>query len=390
MKVSISVGGRFHAFYLAKYLFDRNHLKELVTSYPKFEVKKYGIPRTHVKSIILKELLQRGYSKLTGKPISGFITAEIFDFIASFLISKNSDVYVIWSSYGKRTIQKIRRKNKSAVIFIERGSTHIVSQKGLLTSAFLGAGIPVIPWQLPAEGVIKKEQWEYGNCDYITIPTRFVKSTFLDHGIAENRLFLNSYGVSLESFYPAEPRQEPGPLKVMFAGYLSVRKGGDIWLKVADHFSGSSEIRFQIVGGYDPIFRPRVEKLTGSGHLSFIPYVPQSSLVNYYHQNDVFLFPSYEEGFAMVLLQAAACKLVIVATPNSGAETIVENGTSGFILNSFSPESYISILENLMKDRETLTLLKTSIGTRIREFTWDNYCSRYANRMAEACENRKG
>jgi hypothetical protein len=48
MKATISVGGRFHAFYLAQQLLKRGYLNKLITSYPKFEVIKYGIPKDKV------------------------------------------------------------------------------------------------------------------------------------------------------------------------------------------------------------------------------------------------------------------------------------------------------------------------------------------------------
>ena len=38
MKISIIVGGRFHAFNLAEQLNQKNYLKQLITSYPKFYI----------------------------------------------------------------------------------------------------------------------------------------------------------------------------------------------------------------------------------------------------------------------------------------------------------------------------------------------------------------
>ncbi|MFB6212410.1 MAG: glycosyltransferase family 1 protein, partial [Candidatus Magasanikbacteria bacterium] len=59
-KVTISVGGRFHAFNLAHQLTKRGHLQNLITSYPKFETVKYGVPKSKIDSILIKEILERG------------------------------------------------------------------------------------------------------------------------------------------------------------------------------------------------------------------------------------------------------------------------------------------------------------------------------------------
>ena len=61
MKISIIVGGRFHAFDLAQYLNENKFLEKLITSYPKFYIKKnyQNIDIKKVDTIILKELLNR-------------------------------------------------------------------------------------------------------------------------------------------------------------------------------------------------------------------------------------------------------------------------------------------------------------------------------------------
>ena len=66
VKVAISVPGRFWLFNLAQQLLKRGYLEQLITSYPKFEVKKYGIPKEKVSSILIKEILFRGWHKLPG------------------------------------------------------------------------------------------------------------------------------------------------------------------------------------------------------------------------------------------------------------------------------------------------------------------------------------
>jgi predicted alpha/beta-fold hydrolase len=63
-KVGISVGGKFHAFYLAEQLQKRGMLGQLITSYPRFEVMKSGIERDRISTVVVKELLERGYRKL--------------------------------------------------------------------------------------------------------------------------------------------------------------------------------------------------------------------------------------------------------------------------------------------------------------------------------------
>ena len=66
MKISIVVGGRFHAFDLAQYLNEKQVLETLITSYPKFYIKKNykKINLEKVQSIISKELINRSFGKI--------------------------------------------------------------------------------------------------------------------------------------------------------------------------------------------------------------------------------------------------------------------------------------------------------------------------------------
>lgn len=64
MKVTISVGGKWHAFHLAKQLDKRGYLERIFTSYPWFRVKDSGLLRQKVKCLILKEILERTLCKI--------------------------------------------------------------------------------------------------------------------------------------------------------------------------------------------------------------------------------------------------------------------------------------------------------------------------------------
>ena len=51
MKVTIVVGGRWYAFDLAKELYLKGHLYRLITNYPYFAIKKWGIPKEYIVSL---------------------------------------------------------------------------------------------------------------------------------------------------------------------------------------------------------------------------------------------------------------------------------------------------------------------------------------------------
>lgn len=66
------------------------------------------------------------------------------------------------------------------------------------------------------------------------------------------------------------------------------------------------------------------------GHLELVPKQPQAELPDQYAWGDVFLFPTIEDGFAVVLAQASASGLPILSTTNCGGADFLIEGRSGW------------------------------------------------------------
>ena len=136
MKVSIIVGGKFHAFNLAKELNLKGYLKQIITSYPKYSLKNFHIEKKIIKSILFKELLLKLFNKL-------YFLQNIFDtdyFLSNYFSKRasnlidlnNTDILVGWSSFSKEAFLKAKKTN--CIKILERGSTHIKYQEKILKS----------------------------------------------------------------------------------------------------------------------------------------------------------------------------------------------------------------------------------------------------------------
>ncbi|MDP3956655.1 MAG: glycosyltransferase, partial [bacterium] len=224
MQVAISVPGRFHLFNLAGELLKKNYLSQLITSYPKFEVTKYGIPKDKINSILVKEVLLRGYQRLPSfiqnlyNP--QYFIHEIFDKLAERSLKK-ADIVVGGSSVFLHTLRKA--KKMGAITVTEHGSSHIVHQNEILKSEYEEFGVKIKPFLLPHPRIIEKELQEYAESDYIVIPSLFAKKTFLQKGIPENKIIQVPYGVDLSRFHQLQKKDNV--FRVVFAGGMTLRKG---------------------------------------------------------------------------------------------------------------------------------------------------------------------
>ena len=91
----------------------------------------------------------------------------------------------------------------------------------------------------------------------------------------------------------------------------------------------------------------------------------------------VMVLPSVEEGLAMVQAQALACGCPVIATVNSGAEDLFENGLEGFIVPIRAPETIAQALALLYRERDLLHAMSQAARQRMETIGgWNRYGDR--------------
>ena len=132
MKIDIIVSGRFHAFDLARQLEKKKLLNIIITTYPKYFVTNYNIPRKKIRTFIIKELIYRFLIKLKFYKFaekSLFYLNHLFEnFAAKSIEYKNINLIIGWSGCSEKTFLKCKKINENILKVLERGSTHITFQ----------------------------------------------------------------------------------------------------------------------------------------------------------------------------------------------------------------------------------------------------------------------
>jgi glycosyltransferase involved in cell wall biosynthesis len=72
-----------------------------------------------------------------------------------------------------------------------------------------------------------------------------------------------------------------------------------------------------------------------------------------YHAMDVFVLPSYREGFPRAAMEAAACGLPVVATDVRGCRQVVDHGESGLLVPVRNAESLAAAITDLADDPDS-------------------------------------
>jgi glycosyltransferase involved in cell wall biosynthesis len=88
---------------------------------------------------------------------------------------------------------------------------------------------------------------------------------------------------------------------------------------------------------------------------------------------DVLVLPSIVEGRAMVQTEAMSCGLPIVVTANAGAEELVEQGKTGFVVPIRNPEALAERLNWVADHREWVRHIRGDVLEKARQSGWDRY-----------------
>jgi len=384
MDVSVSVGGKFHMFNLAQQLEKSGHLKQLITSYPKFEVIKYGIPKNKINSVLVKEIIERGWNKLPYffKNLYNpqYFISEVFDRSASFYLRK-SDIVFGNSSMFLHVMRKA--KDLGAITVVERGSSHIKYQNKILEEEYEKFGIK--SFKLAHSKIIEKELSEYEEADYISVPSLFVKKTFIEYEVPESKIIHNPYGVDL-SWFRQIPKED-NVFRIIFGGGLSLRKGTHYLLQAFAELN-LPNAELLLIGPESDEIIPFLKKYEGK--YKRLDYRPLKELYKYLSQGSVFVMPSLEEGLALVQPMAMACGLPIIATTNTGAEDIVRDGIDGFIIPIRDVDAIKEKILFLYNNSDIRSNMAKSAKERISaNFTWDDYGDRMIKNCEKMLKNRK-
>lgn len=381
MDTTISVFGRFHAFYLARELERRGHLRRVITSYPKVAVGRWGVSRRLVRSLWPLEAGVR-----LGKGLSASVRDGLdlehrfhgwFERLAARRIPAGTDIFVGWSNTAEAGIKRAREMG--AVTIVERCSSHIVTQGEILREEYERHGVEPV---LPSREFVAKETREYRAADYIAVPSSFVEGSFVGRGIPRERLLRIPYGVDPAEFKPVE--KEDDVFRVVFAGQLGHRKGVPYLFRAWRELS-LPDAELLLLGPVRPEFRPWMEE---NVDLYRHPgTLPQSELYQWYSQGSVFVLPSVEEGMAYVQLQAMACGLPLICTPHSGGEDLIREGKEGFVVPIRSVEGLQERLLWCYENPNVLREMGRTARRRVLEnFTWRDYGDRvlqaYSNVLA--------
>jgi len=193
------------------------------------------------------------------------------------------------------------------------------------------------------------------SADRIVAVSRFVADNIRGHQLAGSKKIEVIYnGVDTGRFRPCESPRLDQPLRILFVGNPSRRKGFHLLPGLVDALPDGTEIAFT-TGLRDQHVQAGHPRLISLGS------VPHSEMHTLYQQADILLFPAYREGFGLCVAEAMSCGLPVISTNCSAIPELVVDGRGGFLV---APGDFPAMLEKI-------SVLAKDLGRRRAMGDWN-------------------
>lgn len=373
--LNIAVCGKFHYPKYLKYLYQENFLGYFYCSYKIGE--SFGIPEEKRRNSFLKEYLYNLHMRTLGDhglmdmaPIYHRLWQDSVRKIFRpakfnhFMIHGNcSDLIGLCRKEGRVTIG-------------EAVNAHPVFQDGLLNEEAKARGVR----HYTNDWITKTMLEEFDAVDYLLVSSQFVRRTFLERGYDEKKIITLPYGVDpathAVSAPPAGRSRDSDTVRILCVGQVCIRKGQYYLLdaiKSLNKVGSRKRFHLTLVGRSDPAYMKCLAAL--SEDFEHISHIENREMIRFMSGFDMFVLPSLEDGFSVVVTEALSAGLPVITTTNNGAADIIEDGDNGVVVPAGDSLALKHAIERVIDEK--ITGKKKSLST------WEDY----AKQLKAECEH---
>jgi len=290
--------------------------------------------------------------------------------------ARGADVVVASYGTGVEGFAAVKRRGGRAVLHYpaahNRFQRKLMAEDAELSPEF-AAALPDFD-DVPAEFELRRDR-ECAEADRILVASSFAKHTFVAEGYDPQKIVAISLGVDTVRFTPPAAPRRSDRFRVLFVGQIGQRKGISYLLRGYESFR-KRDSELHLVGSFVAGAAQTYQRFADL--FQHTPHVPQAELPQIYRAADVFVLPTLTEGMGLVVLEAMATGLPVIATPN-GPGDLIDDGIDGFVVPIRDSQAIAERLQMLYRDPE----LRSAMGRRAREkalrFGWDVYAGRAAD-----------
>ncbi len=301
----------------------------------------------------------------------------------------------------KSTLYQLIYFAESAVLarhLCETGATHLHNHiaKSSCTVAMLASALSGIPFSFTLHGpdiFFEPTHWRLDEkikrAAFVACISDFCRSQAMAFSPPEDwsKLHIIHCGVDPQRYTPT-PRAQGA--KLLFVGRLAAVKGLPV-LFDALNILNTPDYSLAIIGdGPDRALLDRMAREKGlEGAVNFMGYRSQSEVAEMLKDTDILVLPSFAEGVPVVLMEAMAAEVPVVATRIAGIPELVEDQKSGILVAPGRAIELAEAIDAILADPEAASAMgRTGRAKIIAEFDSQAEAARLAHLFQSYSQGR--
>ena len=383
--VTLSHSGRQHSYRVARALQDGNLLDAFFTSMyydrnrwpdrvaravPRLDrwLEKRSLEGLDGRNVVrrpqaeLPEIVAR-FRGRDPREIAGLIEKRDVSFdawVASQLASRPSRAF--WGFQGScaSSLDAARASGKTAILEMasvpQQAIREIMAREGGAEGR--GAADPRFAQRADSEPT---------RADWCIAASSFCAHALASIGVPKDRIHVIALGADVRKFADGN-RTASHTLRVLFLGKLGRHKGLRYLLEAMKRIR-SRNVSLTLAGpsvGEEAFFDFGDARRPG----------PVDDVAAVFREHDVLVVPSLYEGFGLVIVEAMAAGIPVVATANTCAPDVITTGREGFVVPAFDSEAIAAKIDWLAGHPAQAREMGAAAAARAADFSWERHAQR--------------
>lgn len=204
------------------------------------------------------------------------------------------------------------------------------------------------------------------------------KEAQIFYGANPESCFVSFLTVDLEK-YKVEPlEREKG--RILCVGSLIKRKGIDLLLNALQGVEEEYTLALAGNGMEEENLKNLARKLEIDSRVEFLGYLSREELKREYAKSSIFVLPTREDCFALVILEAMCAGLPVVSSKFAdGAYDLIEEGKNGYIIDPYQTERFQECIQSLLKNPEQAKRMGQASGEKLAQFRFEEVSKGFWN-----------
>jgi len=123
-----------------------------------------------------------------------------------------------------------------------------------------------------------------------------------------------------------------------------------------------------LVGGLDTVAEKLADELKITEKITVFKNMPIPDIVNIYNSADIYVFPSFLEGFGIPVIEAMACGVPVVSSNSSSLPEVL--GEAGLYFDPHDHQELADLIQNLLSDNSLKRTMIERGLKRAKSFSW--------------------